>query len=502
MVVSLLLRRVTTAVLSAALLAPVPSPSQSLERPGLLDNLPRLGEAGGDELTPQVERRLAEAIMRQVRRDPSYIDDAEVLDYLAAFAAPLVATPAAAGFRFELFAMRDRTINAFALPGGLIGVHSGLLAAAQDESEFASVLAHEMGHVVQRHIGRMLSQQRQMSTLAMTAMIVALLAARSTPDAAMGSAMLGDQVARQGMLSFSREAEREADRVGLEILRQAGFDVRGMIAFFLRLQQAGRIFEVGAPAYTRTHPLTGERIGDLQLRMQSEPDLATRRPDSLEFTLMRAKMRAVGDLRAEPLRNARQVFESEVGSTAPRAPEAWFGLANVAAAQRDYPRSAESIAEARRLLGRDHPYFAGLELGNRLSVGDRVGALSASREALSRFPDARALVRLHGEALLANGRAAEAVAFLEDRLGQFRSDGRLWHLLAESHGLLEQRTLAHRAAAEEFALAGAWQAAIEQLRMAQRAGDADFFIASMIDARLRELQDEARRELEAQRAGR
>jgi beta-barrel assembly-enhancing protease len=497
------------AVLSVALAVPgggplraqvASDPLRPLDVPRPMDNLPRLGEAGGEELTPQAERRLADAIMRQVRRDPTHVDDAEVQDFLAAFAAPLSATPATTGFQFDLFVMRDNAINAFALPGGHIGVHSGLIAASHTESELASVLAHEMGHVVQRHIGRMLAQQRQMSTLAMTAMIVALLAARSSPDAAMGSAMLGDQVARQGMLSFSRDAEREADRVGLDILRQAGFDPRAMVSFFMRLQQANRVFEGGAPSYLRTHPLTGERIYDMQLRLQDER--YRQRPDSLEFALMRARMRAVGDLGSDGLRNARQAFENRVTGDRRDEADAWYGLASVAAAQRDFARSDAALVEARRLIGRDHPYLARQRVANRLAAGDSAQALAASREAIERFPDARALVRLHGEALLANRRGSEAVGFLDSRLADFRSDGRLWHLLAESHGLLDQRALAHRAAAEEFALAGAWQAAVEQLRMAQRAGDADFFVSSMIDARLAELQSELRREIEEQRSGR
>jgi beta-barrel assembly-enhancing protease len=484
-------RRAAAGVLAAALCV---APPATLAQ---FDNLPRLGDAGADELSPQAERRLGDSIMKQVRHDPSYLDDADVLDYLNRFAAVMSATPAAAGHQFDFFALRDPTLNAFALPGGWIGVHAGIITAAQSESEMASVLAHEIGHVVQRHIGRMLSQQRQVSNVAMAAMIIALLAARSSPDAAFGTAMLGDQVARQNLLSFSREAEREADRVGLEILRQAGFDVRAAVSFFGRIQQAGRLFESSAPAYMRTHPMTGERINDLTLRIQDER--YRQRVDSPEFPLLRARLRAIGDTSSDGLRNARQHFDVQTRDGGAGA-DAWYGLAVAAAAQRDFERAREALGEARRRFGRDHPYFDGLEITVRTAVGDRAGALAASRQALERFPDSRALVRLHGDALLANGLGAEAIGFLRDRLVQYRGDGRLWHLLSEAYGRQNQRAEAHRAAAEEFALVGAWQSAVEQLRMAQRAGDADFYTGSMIDARLRDLQAELRRELEEQRA--
>lgn len=461
------------------------------------DNLPRLGDAAGEELSPQTERRLGESIIRQIRRDAAHLDDPDVVDYLNRLAASLSATPATAGHQFEFFAMREATINAFALPGGWIGVHTGLIAAAQSESELASVLAHEMGHVVQRHIGRMLAQQRQMSTVAMAAMVVALLAARSSPNAAVGTALLGDQMARQSMLSFSRDAEREADRVGLEIMRQAKFDPQAAVAFFGRLQQANRIHEHSAPEYLRTHPLTGDRINDLQLRIRDER--YRQRADPVEFGLLRARLRALGDGSSDGLRNARQSFELQVRDAGRNDPAAWFGLASIAATQRDFDRSDEALAEARRLLGRDHPYLDRVAIDNLIASGDAHAALALSREALGRFPDSRSLVRLHGDVLLRNRQGAEAVGFLEDRLVQYRGDGRLWHLLAEAHGLLNQRADAHRAAAEEFALAGAWQSAVEQLRMAQRAGDTDFYTASMIDSRLREVQSELRRELEEQR---
>ena len=192
------------------------------------------------------------------------IEDWEIRDYFARLAAPLVATDPAQGFVFDFLPIRDMAINAFALPGGYIGVNAGLLLAAQSESEVASVLAHEIGHVTQRHMSRMVAKSKQVSVTAIAGLILAALAAASNPQAAAGVALFGDSLAQDQMLAFSRDAEREADRVGFDMLSQAGFEVGGMLQFFMRLQQAYKLVDVGLPVYVRSHPLTSERISDVQ----------------------------------------------------------------------------------------------------------------------------------------------------------------------------------------------------------------------------------------------
>jgi predicted Zn-dependent protease len=459
-----------------------------------IDNLPKLGDASGDELSPAKERALGESIMRQIRRDSAYLDDAELVDYLNSVAAPLMATPAAAGHSFEFFAVDDGAINAFALPGGFIGVHSGLVMASESESELASVLAHEIGHVTQRHVARMLAQQKQISMVSMAAMILALLAARSNPQAAMGGVMLGEQLSRSNMLSFSRDAEREADRVGFEMLRQAGFDVQSMVSFFNRLQLASRFYETNAPAYMRTHPVTGERISDMQARLRETR--YRQRPDAFEYLLLRARLRTTADESVDGRRVARASAEQYLADNPQAGPQFWFGLASIAAAQRDWPRFEQALARARALHGKPHPYFDRLAATSRLEAGDARGAAELARQGLVQFPDSRALVRVRAEALIAAGQSAEAAALLKDQLVVWRSDARLWQLMAQAQGKLEQRAEAHRAAAERFVLLGSAVAAVDQLRIAQRANDTDFYTASIIDARLRELEPLARREIE------
>ncbi|MCL4747322.1 MAG: M48 family metalloprotease [Burkholderiaceae bacterium] len=461
-------------------------PAQSLPQ---TESLPRLGDAGADELSPGAERRLGEAIMREVRRDAAYLDDAELVDYLNRLAARLTQTSAARGYTFELFGMRDASLNAFALPGGFIGVHTGLVVSAHTESELASVLAHEIGHVTQRHIARMLSEQRQSTLTVLAGLVLAALAARSNPQGAVGIATMAAGAQQQQMLSFSRDAEREADRVGLEMLRNAGYDANAMAAFFGRLQQAARVYESNAPAYMRSHPLTSERIADMQTRLQE--GRYRQHADSLDFRLIRAKLGASAVPTVDGLNLARTQFERQIrDKTTTDETAAWFGVAVAALAQRDVAAAERAIAQTRARVEPGHPFVEALAARARLAAGDGAGALAIARAAAGRFVGARALLHLQAEAMLEMKEFDAAVRFLVEQTGLYKTDPALWRMLARAHAGLGQTGLAHRAAAEEYALAGAWLAAIEQLRLAQRGATLDFYSASQVDARLRALQAE------------
>ncbi len=458
-----------------------------------VDNLPRLGDAGADELSPAMERRIGESIVGEMQRRGMIHDDAELTDYLNRFAAALTATAPASGHSFEFFLVRDTSLNAFALPGGFIGVHTGLVVAAQSESELASVLGHEIGHVTQRHIARMLARERQASVMMLAAMVLAALAAGSNPQAAGGLASLGSTMAQQQMLGFSRDAEREADRVGLEMLRQGGFDANGMVSFLSRLQSSGRLYESGAPEYLRTHPITAGRIADIQSRVSESR--YRQRPDSVEFRLARAKLRALADTGIDGLAEAASYFERQLRERTIDETAGWFGLATVEAARRDAPAARKAIAELRRRVS-GHVFVDRLAAQVELDAGNTRAALEQLDAATARHPSSRALMHLRARALIVDRRPAAAVSYLEQSLNLYRNDAQLWGMLAEAQGALDRPALAHRAAAERFVLLGATPAAIEQLRLAQRAGGLDFHTGSQVDARLRELEARWLRERE------
>ncbi len=445
-------------------------------------NLPDLGDSAQADLTPQMERRIGEQIMREIRRVPAYVDDPEIRDYVQSTGWRLVAASGEKGQDFEFFVLRDRTVNAFAMPGGFIGVHTGLLLAAQTESEFAGVLGHEVAHVLQRHAARQMEQQSRISKMSLLAMALAVLAGRSNPQVAQAAIVAGQAAPAAVYLNYSREFEREADRLGYQMLEGAGFDPAGMPGFFERLQKATRLYENNAPTYLRTHPLNTERIADMQNRAANAP--YRQRPDSAEFQLVRAKLRATDGSPQEAVAFFRTAvaekrFASEVA--------VHYGYALAAARAKDW-KTAESEIAAARKLSPPHPMLETLAARIKVDSGDVAGAEKMLAGARIAFPDSLSIRLAYADVLQRLGRNKEAVALLEDLVKGSTRDPRIYQQIARSYAALGQRTAQHRALAESYLLLGSLPAAIEQLQFAQAAADTDFYTLSAIDARLRELK--------------
>jgi len=240
-------------------------------------SLPSLGDGGGMSIA--AERRLGDRIARDIYRDPDYLDDPVLGDYLQALWQPLLGAARDRGdvppelaerLAWELVVSRDKRVNAFALPGGYLGVNLGLMAITDKPEELASVMAHELSHVSQRHISRMMAREERMAPWMMGAMILGALAAGSNPQVATAAIAGSSAVAAQTQLNFSRDMEREADRVGFGVLTGAGFDGLGFVSMFDKMQLSAR-YDDGSFPYLRSHPLTGERIADMRARVPSGP---------------------------------------------------------------------------------------------------------------------------------------------------------------------------------------------------------------------------------------
>jgi beta-barrel assembly-enhancing protease len=456
----------------------------------LPQNLPDLGESAQADFTPQQERRMGDAIMRKIRQDPAYIEDREVAEYVSRIGHRLTAAaPEAAGQSFEFFAVRDGTVNAFALPGGNIGVHSGLLLTAQTESEFAGVMAHEIAHVLQRHIARQLQSQNQLSKLSMVGMVLAILAARSNPQVAQAAAMTSGAVPAAAFLNYSRDFEREADRTGFQTLQTAGFDVQGMPDFFGRLQKATRLYENNAPGYLRTHPLDTERIADMQNRVRDARP--KQNPSSVDFQLVRALLRATQSGPDEDKRYfANALAEGRVvneGATR-------YGYANALLRTREFKEAETQLASARKLIGA-HPMLESLGARIKAAAGDQPGATQLLANALKQFSSDYPLRVAYAEALLAGGQPGEALDALKELRGARPDDASLYMLKAKVHSALGQHVEEHRALAEYYYVQGSLPGAIQQLELAQSAPGGDFYSLSAVDARLRDLKREREEEI-------
>ncbi|PKO85643.1 MAG: peptidase M48 [Betaproteobacteria bacterium HGW-Betaproteobacteria-12] len=452
-------------------------------QPLYADNLPELGDVASNDLSLNTEKKIGRQIMNEIRlREPTYLDDSDVEGYLNVLGGKLVAVSDDPGVGFFFFAIADPSINAFAMPGGYIGVHTGLVVTAQTESELAGVMAHEIAHVTQRHIARQVFQSKQLGMASMLAMGLALLAARSSSQVASAAIATTQAGAISARLAFSRDFERESDRLGFDVLRKAGFDVRGMSVFFDRLQRAARHYENNATAYLRTHPLTGERLTDMQNR---EGDVPYRQvPDSMDFQLVRAKLRAMQGTPAEAVRHFTALLGEKkyASETATR-----YGLAYALVRGRDWPAAEEQLQAVR--AGRPaEPMVERLYAEVRIARGDANGGLTRLREAIQRFPLNQGLLDAYGQALVGARRFEEALRFADAQLQLQPEAVRFYRLRAASHAGLGRGAQQHQALAEVFALQGQTGAAIEQLELAQKAGDANFYVMSAIDARQRELK--------------
>ncbi len=442
--------------------------------------LPELGDASAVAITPADERRLGESIMREIHRDPSYLDDPEVTDYANSLGNRLTSHSDATGQKFEFFVLRDPQINAFALPGGFIGIHTALIVAAQSESELAGVIAHEISHVTQHHIARMINQQSQSQLVSIAALAVALLAARSNSQVGQAAMAFGQAGVVQNQLNFTRDNEREADRVGLQLLDRSGFDPRGMEVFFERLQRATRIYEGGAPSYLRTHPLTFERIADIQNRMEKMPYRQV--PDSLDFQLIRAKLRA----EAEAPRDAVAFFEASLAERKYLSEAASrYGLVASLIRARDFVRARRELLPLRKT---PNAIIETLACRLAAAAGEQDQALKCYQDARRTYPNYRALFYGQVEQLLHARQAGTALRMIDGGLQTQPDDVRLYQLQSQAYAVQGNSLLQHRAQGEAYARAGQFGAAIEQLQIALKSGGGDFYLMSAIEARLRELR--------------
>jgi beta-barrel assembly-enhancing protease len=484
-------------------------------------SLPTLGDSASEEMGVGAERRLGERIMREIRRDPDVIDDPLLAEYVRTMWLRLVASARgrgelsaeqAAHFAFETFLVRDRSINAFALPGGFVGVHLGLIAMTASEDELAAVLAHELSHVTQRHIARSLASSRRQTLLGTTALILGVLAAsRSNSMEAANAAIVGGQAAMiQGQLNFSRDMEREADRVGYGVLDQAGFAAQGMSAMFDKLQQASRLNDSQQFPYLRSHPLNSERIGEARARLNAAPGTASGSVASpWSHAAMQGRARALMDPRAASLQRLAEALAG--GSPAVVASPA--GLSAVYAATlatirlKEWGAAAQGLQRLKSALAA-HPELASavnhlsVELALEQGQGVEAQLLLAQREDNS----SRHALFLAARAALVAGRGHQGVAeALQGWVVAQPADAGAWQWLAQLQARQGQELAALRSSAEAQWALGDLSGAVDRLRAALRQARtqrAESMDAAIISARLRLLEERLRRETLEERDGR
>ena len=516
--------RLTALVLSGCMALPM----NALQAQTSFSRLPNLGD--GAEVPLGVERRLGESIAREIYRDPDYIDDVVLADYVQSLWQVLLASARQRGeltpeldqqFAWDVSLIRDRSINAFALPGGYLGVHLGLISAVGSPDELASVLAHELSHVTQRHIARMMSQQGRQAPMVMGAMILGMLAASRTANASNMSAanamMVGGQaVAMQSQLNFSRDMEREADRVGYGVMTDAGYEPQGFVSMFEKLQQAARLNDNGAFPYLRSHPMTTERIADAQARQQLLPAKKQLPPNALH-AMMAARALVLTNPGVDVLRGlSAQPDASGMRQAAPeRLAGVLYGAAMADMKQRNFTKAQQRVLQLQNLK-----LDAAAQRVVRLLQAElhlNAGAASLAVDVLSPHKTNAVTTKDRATLLsLARSRVATekpeqaklAAQEMSQWLTQQPRDASAWLVLSVAHEREGDDLRAIRAQAEARAMELDYPAAVDRFKAAQdlarqlarenkldRAGHIE---AAIVDARLREL-DALRREQALQR---
>jgi predicted Zn-dependent protease len=512
-----MLRAACAAVLVAAQLLVPPTVRAQL--------LPGLGDGG--EMTAAAERRLGDQIARELFRDPDYIDDPVLVDYVQDIWQALLAAARARGeltpelderFAWTLLLGRDRSINAFALPGGYMGLHLGLIAATDSRDELATVLGHEMSHVTQRHIARIMAKQSRQMPMMLAAMVLGMIAAsKSNGDAGQAVLMGSQALAMQNQLDFSRDMEREADRIGFGVMTQAGFAPQGAASMFEKLQYASRLNDNGSYPYLRSHPLTSERISDMQARFQfrgsagapdeaalgAPPDaarpaaagIAAPPPLKMDHAMIAARARVLSRPGVDVLR---QWVDAASGTEfARRSPAQQAGLlyaAALSASELRDGRAARTLADRLAVRTADDP--AAARLARLLSAELYLAAGAAPQAAALLDPRARtrADMLLAAQVAVAVRQPAPMVAPLRDWVAVHPRDAGAWRALASLYGAQNDTLRAVRADAEANVAELDYAAARDRFKaaqeMAQRGsgGVVDHYEASIIDTRARAVE--------------
>ncbi len=466
------------AALTAFALVLAPAAAQSA--------LPELGDSSGALVSGQQEKKLGQEAMREIRGSGAYLNDPEVNAYLNELGQRILAANPGIRERFEFFAVADPGINAFAMPGGFIGVNMGLVLLTQSESELAGVLAHEMSHVTQKHYARMMDDQRKNAWMGIAGLAAAVLAAKSGKGDVAQGALIGSQAAMvQNYLNFSRDNEREADRIGFQYLSRAQFDPAAMGTFMERLQRSSSLNDTGiVPGYMRTHPITAERIADAQDRVgKGEFKLAR---ESVDFHYVRALIRSyVGDAPA-----AVKYFESALADRKYSSEAATrYGLAAAVLRERDFARAKRELATL-EAAGIKHPMLTAM-MGQILIQAEEIGpAVTFFERAIVDYPNHWQLHYDLPEVLLRAKLPKRALASLEKSLLRKPDDVQLLDLAARACADAGMKMKQHRYLGELYARQANLRGALDQFELAAKAGDGDYFEASYVEARVREMKRE------------
>ncbi len=448
--------------------------------------LPEMGDSAGALISPREEYDIGQAFFWRLQQNTDLVEDPEVTSYIQALGYRLAANSHEPSLNYTFFMVPDPSVNAFAAPGGFIGVNAGLLLTAENEDELASVMAHEIAHITQRHILRSFERHKRMTIPRTAAMIAAALLGVADPSAGSAAIMAVQAGDIQSQLDYSRAHESEADNLGMQTLVSAGFDPNAMPSFFEKLQQTSRYYGGDSvPEFLRTHPVTLSRIADARGRAvnyQVKPQLE----DEMQFYLVREKLRVMmAEKSSDLIKHYEHVLAEENNHNKDPA-RYGYALALLKSGQHT---KARSIIQT--LIDKDHDRLAyQLALADiEIAVGRIPTALSIYEENQRLYPDDQALSMKHVDVLLRTGRPQQAANLLQTQLDLGENSRDVYKLMAQAKGDMGQKSQAHSWLAEYYYRAGLLKAAADQLRLAAEAAGFDEYQRAKIASRLREVEN-------------
>lgn len=460
-------------VLMSFLLAPTAVFSLEIDK---LD-LPDLGDSAGMLISPAEEKQYGEAFFRSLHTQVEINQDSEIQQYIQTIGEKLVSHSDMPSYPFHFFVVLDNNINAFAGPGGYIGVNSGLILMTEAESELASVMAHEIAHVTQRHLYRSYEASSRLSIPMMAATLGAILLGSQSPAAGQAAIMAIQAGSVQFQINFTREHEEEADRVGMQTLSSSTYDPRAMPTFFERLQQSTRYSGQNVPEFLRTHPVTASRISDSRGRADNYP--YRQYPDSLAYQLIKTKLQV---LLAGQNDNLRAILQARLTQGLPeQRTVAKYGLGLQALKMQNFVE-AEGIFQA---LNKEFPeqahYAAGLAR-TALESNNFKLALQRYQKLAAQFPNNDAIKLEYVGALLKSGDPKTAKTILLSLSAKMQKLPLYFEQLAKVYGDLNQPAESHRYLADYYFAMGDTRQAILQVRLARQIRG----ISSQMEAILRD----------------
>ncbi|OMH38799.1 hypothetical protein BGP75_06175 [Motiliproteus sp. MSK22-1] len=421
--------------------------------------LPVIGDTTSSTITLEEEHKLGKAWARALRAQARQLNDPLVYSYIEDLIYQLASNSDLPDRRLTLIVLNNPTLNAFAVPGGIVGIHAGLFQYAQTEGQFASVLAHELSHLSQRHYATSLEQQRKSLPLQLATMLGGIiLAANSDGDGAIAAIASGQAAFQQQRLAFSRQNEREADNLGMQVLMESGFNPITMPDMFMQMQKSFRFAGEQAPEFLLTHPVTESRIADSQGRAAQLP--STGKIDSLSYQLIRGR---ISTILSKDTHATYQYF-TDLLKDNPGEP-AHYAKA-FAALNSEQPEAAQASIDWLLQKDSENLYYKILQSELWLAEGKPEKASAELRELLSLYPQNHPLTVLLIRSLRAQQKNNAAVEVLRKHLRSYPENTNLWYELAEANGLTDNILGVHQARAEYFLLIGATAKAESHLKLA------------------------------------